>query len=70
LVKRWFALLASTTVVPFEGLLYCVARDVTEHMKAQEALRENEDSLKESQRIAGLGKVVNYEDGHKEDLSG
>jgi PAS domain S-box-containing protein len=38
--------------------LFGVARDVTEHMKAQEALRENEDSLKESQRIAGLGSYV------------
>ncbi|MGC1463818.1 MAG: PAS domain S-box protein [Terracidiphilus sp.] len=35
--------------------LFGVSRDMTEHMKAQQALRENEESLKESQRIAGLG---------------
>jgi diguanylate cyclase (GGDEF)-like protein/PAS domain S-box-containing protein len=35
--------------------LFGVARDVTEHMKAQQTLRESEESLLEAQRIAGLG---------------
>ena len=38
--------------------LFGVARDVTGHMKAEQALRESEEWLQESQRIAGLGSYV------------
>lgn len=37
---------------------YGMARDVTSHMLAEEALRESEASLLEAQKIAGLGSYV------------
>jgi PAS domain S-box-containing protein/putative nucleotidyltransferase with HDIG domain len=41
-------------IIYHEGML----RDVTERIKAEEALRESRDFLKESQTIAGLGSYV------------
>ena len=38
--------------------LFGVVRDVTERMKAEQALRLSEESLNEAQRIAGLGSYV------------
>ena len=38
--------------------LFGVVRDVTERMKAEQALRSSEESLNEAQRIAGLGSYV------------
>jgi diguanylate cyclase (GGDEF)-like protein/PAS domain S-box-containing protein len=38
--------------------LFGVVRDITEQMKVMQALRESEEWLKESQRIAGLGTYV------------
>jgi diguanylate cyclase (GGDEF)-like protein/PAS domain S-box-containing protein len=38
--------------------LFGIARDITEQMKADEILREREESLRESQSIAGLGSYV------------
>jgi PAS domain S-box-containing protein/diguanylate cyclase (GGDEF)-like protein len=35
--------------------LFSIVHDVTEQKRAEDALRENEESLRESQRIAGLG---------------
>jgi diguanylate cyclase (GGDEF)-like protein/PAS domain S-box-containing protein len=38
--------------------LFGVARDATKHMRAEQALRKGEETLKMSQRIAGLGNYV------------
>ena len=38
--------------------LFGIARDITEQVQATEKLRESEESLRESQRIAGLGSYV------------
>ncbi len=38
--------------------LFGVVRDVTEHKKAEQALRKSEELLREAQRIAGLGSYV------------
>jgi diguanylate cyclase (GGDEF)-like protein/PAS domain S-box-containing protein len=38
--------------------LFGIARDITERKKADETLRESEESLKEAQKIAGLGSYV------------
>jgi diguanylate cyclase (GGDEF)-like protein/PAS domain S-box-containing protein len=38
--------------------LFGIARDVTTRKKVEEALREREESLKEAQKIAGLGSYV------------
>jgi len=44
--------------VPQGELIYASARDVTEHRKAEEKIRESEYWLKESQRIAGIGSYM------------
>jgi diguanylate cyclase (GGDEF)-like protein/PAS domain S-box-containing protein len=38
--------------------LFTIARDITDRMLAEQALRESEESLKEAQKIAGLGSYV------------
>lgn len=46
------------TVVPFEGLLYCVARDVTEQNKQAAALEEAEEQLRQSQKMEAVGQLT------------
>ena len=41
-----------------EGLLYCVARDVTEHRRQQEALIKAEDALRQSQKMEAVGQLT------------
>jgi PAS domain S-box-containing protein len=44
--------------VPQGELIFAAARDVTEHRKAEQTIRESEYWLKESQRIAGIGSYM------------
>ena len=46
------------TIVPFEGLLYCVARDVTEQKEQAAALERAEDQLRQSQKMEAVGQLT------------
>ena len=46
------------TVVPFEGLLYCVARDVTELKAQATALALAEEQLRQSQKMEAVGQLT------------
>jgi len=46
------------TVVPFEGLLYCVARDVTEQKAQAAALELAEEQLRQSQKMEAVGQLT------------
>jgi PAS domain S-box-containing protein len=46
------------TVVPFEGLLYCVSRDVTEQNKQAVALEQAEEQLRQSQKMEAVGQLT------------
>jgi PAS domain S-box-containing protein len=48
----------SWTAVNVEGLLYCVARDVTDQKRQQEALIEAEDALRQSQKMEAVGQLT------------
>ena len=48
----------SWTAVNAEGLLYCVARDVTEQRRQQEALIKAEDALRQSQKMEAVGQLT------------
>jgi PAS domain S-box-containing protein len=48
----------SWTAVNFEGLLYCVARDVTEQRRQQDALAKAEDALRQSQKMEAVGHLT------------
>ena len=48
----------SWTAVNVEGLLYCVARDVTEQRRQQEALVKAEDALRQSQKMEAVGQLT------------
>ena len=48
----------SWTAVNVEGLLYCVARDVTDHRRQQEALIKVEDALRQSQKMEAVGQLT------------
>ncbi len=48
----------SWTAVNAEGLLYCVARDVTEQRRQQEALVKAEDALRQSQKMEAVGQLT------------
>jgi PAS domain S-box-containing protein len=48
----------SWTAVNVEGLLYCVARDVTDQKRQQEALIKAEDALRQSQKMEAVGQLT------------
>ena len=48
----------SWTAVNAEGFLYCVARDVTEQRRQQEALIKAEDALRQSQKMEAVGQLT------------
>ncbi|WP_267382750.1 MULTISPECIES: PAS domain S-box protein [unclassified Sphingomonas] len=48
----------SWSAVPVEGLLYCVARDVTEQKEREAALSVAEDQLRQSQKVEAVGQLT------------
>lgn len=46
------------TVVPEQGLIYCVARDITEERKKAEALEVAEEALRQSQKMEAVGQLT------------
>jgi PAS domain S-box-containing protein len=46
------------TIVPSEGLLYCVARDITEQKQQAAALERAEDQLRQSQKMEAVGQLT------------
>ncbi|QIG99637.2 MULTISPECIES: PAS domain S-box protein [unclassified Bradyrhizobium] len=46
------------TAVNVDGLLYCVARDVTEQHRQQEALDKAEDALRQAQKMEAVGQLT------------
>jgi PAS domain S-box-containing protein len=48
----------SWTAVNAEGLLYCVARDITDQRKQEDALAKAEDALRQSQKMEAVGQLT------------
>ena len=48
----------SWTAVNVEGLLYCVARDITEQRRQQDALDKAEDALRQAQKMEAVGQLT------------
>jgi PAS domain S-box-containing protein len=48
----------SWSAVNAEDLLYCVARDITEQRRQQEALAKAEDALRQSQKMEAVGQLT------------
>jgi PAS domain S-box-containing protein len=48
----------SWTAVNVDGLLYCVARDVTEQRHQQDALDKAEDALRQAQKMEAVGQLT------------
>ena len=51
---RWL----SWTAAPHEGLIYAVARDVTDEKEAAETLRRTEEALRQSQKMEAVGQLT------------
>jgi PAS domain S-box-containing protein len=51
---HWF----SWKAVPDNGLLYCVARDVTEERQRQAALAQAQEALRQSQKMEAVGQLT------------
>ena len=48
----------SWTAVPADGLIYCVARDITDQRRQQDALLKAEDALRQSQKMEAVGQLT------------
>lgn len=48
----------SWTAVNAEGLLYCVARDITEQRRQEDALAKVEDALRQAQKMEAVGQLT------------
>jgi PAS domain S-box-containing protein len=48
----------SWTAINVEGLLYCIARDITEQRRQQEALDQAEDALRQAQKMEAVGQLT------------
>lgn len=48
----------SWTAINVEGLLYCVARDITEQRRQQDALAKAEDALRQAQKMEAVGQLT------------
>jgi len=48
----------SWTAVNVDGLLYCVARDITEQRHQQDALDKAEDALRQAQKMEAVGQLT------------
>ncbi len=48
----------SWTAVHADGLIYCVARDITEQRRQQDALLKAEDALRQSQKMEAVGQLT------------
>lgn len=48
----------SWTAINVEGLLYCVARDVTDERRQQEALIKSEEALRHAQKMEAVGQLT------------
>jgi PAS domain S-box-containing protein len=48
----------SWSAVPVDGLLYCVARDITEQKEREAALLKAEEQLRQSQKVEAVGQLT------------
>jgi PAS domain S-box-containing protein len=51
---RWI----SWVGVPEDGLVYCTGRDITRQIEQQEALKQAEDTLRQSQKMEAVGQLT------------
>jgi PAS domain S-box-containing protein len=48
----------SWTAAPADGLIYCVARDITDQRRQQDALLKAEEALRQSQKMEAVGQLT------------
>jgi PAS domain S-box-containing protein len=51
---RWI----SWVGVPEDGLVYCTGRDITRQIEQQDALKQAEDTLRQSQKMEAVGQLT------------
>jgi C4-dicarboxylate-specific signal transduction histidine kinase len=44
--------------VPEDGLVYCTGRDITRQIEQQDALKQAEDTLRQSQKMEAVGQLT------------